>query len=151
MHDPMMPNSFPYLPTPSAADEGLVPPNFNGPPAYRYNGLLSSTVQPKWWGGRSYVLLSSYLPSMAAAKAVLSGGYCCTYAQYGCPCNCARRRDVADYLYQGMGSYNVGYAQPASDWPNVGTRMGFGPGPMVHYPEVFPLKGRVNLAPFMGY
>lgn len=150
MWNPMIPIEFPYRPTPSAADEGLLPVNFNSGPAQKYEPLLPSTVVGQYMPGLPFIKLSPYLAVTRGG----AGDSCCEYAAYGCPCRCAsrhRRHDVLSFLYDGLNGVGVGYAQPTEDWPGIGQRMGFGPGPYVQWPEVFALKGRENLAPFKGF
>lgn len=174
MWNPMIPIEFPYRPTPSAADEGLLPVNFNQGPAQKYEPLLPSTVVAQYMPGIPFMKLSPYLAVTQGGDADCGccgggggcgcgggggcgcggGAACCEYAAYGCPCRCSsrrRRRDVLSFLYDGLNGVGVGYAQPTEDWPGIGQRMGFGPGPYVQWPEVFELKGRTNLAPFKGY
>jgi hypothetical protein len=150
-----------------------MPPNYNGGGAYQYVPLLNTTAHPQSFpmaGGGIAIILQQYLAALAAGAVAseASSAPCCVWAANGCGCGCSRRlggiggalRGASvhgvgaavgnvDALHQGYGG--PGYAQAAVDWPSVGQKMGFGPGPYVQYPEVFPLHGRANLAPFRGY
>lgn len=128
---------------PSAADEAPLPPDYN---ALAYGGqyaVLPSTIAAAYaaYAGNPTLRLSPRLALLGAM-----GMPCCAFRAAGCPCSCSRRM-----AHGGYGGERLGYTMVDSDWPGIDWRIGIGPGPFVEYPEVFPLHGRTNIAPYMGY
>lgn len=143
----------PYVRMPDVADEGAMPPYNAGPSIYPYVPVVSTTIQPEMLYMNRRLRGMRFKDYQAAvlggADAMAEGGACCIWAQNGGMCR--HRMSAPDFLFSGYGYGSYGYPTPAVDWPSVSQKMGFGPGPILQFADVFPLRGRQNLAPFRGY
>lgn len=126
------------------------------------HGMLARDVPP-WWSGRPYYGEPAHLDGVPLEPPggglwpgnwPSSSGSCCDYARLGMPCFCGRTEDGLSYGGGPEWARILAFDAPVepftygmvdSDWPSIDWRLGVGPGPVLQYPEWFPLHGRRNL------
>lgn len=131
----------------TAADEAPLPPNMDRLASLQY-AVMPSSIAPEYatYEGHPFLRIS---PRLAILSSV-GMNFCCPFSEAGYSCRCGghgRSMNLGGY-----GGELLGYTMVDTDWPGINWRLGFGgPGPFLEYPEVFPLHGRSNLAPMLGY
>lgn len=111
---------------PSAADEGIMPTRYDLSAYTNFLLIEPSTMQ-------------AALPNQLQP--------CCVWSLHGCPCSCHRRRELGAVA---IGAPEQGFAMVNADWPGIDYRIGVGPGPIIQYPETFPMRGRAKFGANFG-